>query len=134
MIPHQLEDSDASSTSPMSSPVDMAARPNRRRCERRHQRLSVKLFVRTGDAVSYMGLTENLSEGGVFVATRAPWEIGTSVDLIIGLPQQKIVHAKGRVRWRRSTPDDSVVAPGVGIRLERLSLEDADRIRELVNA
>jgi uncharacterized protein (TIGR02266 family) len=135
MIPHHLGNSNSSSTSPISVPADRASGKDRRKSERRKHRLSVKLLAApASDAVSYMGLTENLSAGGAFVATRAPWGIGSIVDLIIGLPQQKIVHARGRVCWRRSASSDSGTMPGVGIRFERVSAEDADRIREFATA
>jgi uncharacterized protein (TIGR02266 family) len=119
----------------MSGPVDRAPRKDRRKSSRRTHRLSVKLLAALpGDAVSYMGLTENLSAGGAFIATRATCEIGSSVDLIIGLPQQKILRARGRVCWRRAASLETGIAPGVGIRFERLSEEDADRIREFAKA
>src|SRR5688500_933521 len=100
MLPHHRVDSDSSSPSSMT--VAVAPRADRRKSDRRTHRLSVKLLTaRAGDVVSFMGLTENLSEEGVFVATRAPCAIGTSVDLIVGLPEQQILRVRGRVRWRR---------------------------------
>ena len=127
--------SDSSSTSPGSDTVERAPRSDRRKTARSMQRLSVKLTAtRASDSVSYLGLTENLSEGGAFIATHAPGGIGSSVDLIIGLPQQKILRVRGRVCWCRSASSDSGTAPGVGIRFERLSAEDADRIRAFAKA
>ena len=131
MLPHHQVDSDSSSASSMT--VAVAPRQDRRKGDRRTHRLSVKvLAARAGDAVSFMGLTENLSAEGVFVATRAPCAIGTSVDLIVGLPEQKILRVRGRVRWRRFESSHRGTPPGIGIRFERLSAEDADRIRAFV--
>jgi uncharacterized protein (TIGR02266 family) len=135
MIPHHLLDSDSSSTTPMRDPVERTAPEDRRKGARRPHRLSVKLLAaETSDAASYVGLTENLSQGGAFVATRAPCGIGSAIDLIIGLPQQKIVRARARVCWRRFASSDGDTTPGVGIRFERLSAEDADRIRDVAKA
>jgi uncharacterized protein (TIGR02266 family) len=95
----------------------------------------VKLVTAPADAAaSYVGLTENLSEGGAFVATRAPWDIGCTVDLLIGLPHLGVVRARGTVCWRRSASVDGDQAPGVGIRFERLSRDVASRIRAAANA
>jgi uncharacterized protein (TIGR02266 family) len=114
----------------VSDTVERAPRNDRRKDVRRPHRLSVKLLAtRASDPVSYLGLTENLSEGGAFIATRAPCSVGSPVDLIVGLPQQKIVRLRGRVCWRRFASSDDDTAPGLGIRFERLSTEDADRIR-----
>jgi len=115
----------------MSAPGDRVSRADRRKSERCSHRLSVKLHAaRTGETGSYMGLTENLCEGGVFVATRAPGEVGNLVDLIIGLPEQKLVRVRGCVRWRRFESSDGRTPPGIGIRFDRLSAEDAARMRE----
>ncbi|MET0591928.1 MAG: PilZ domain-containing protein [Polyangiaceae bacterium] len=107
------------------------SRVERRRSERKPHRLSVKLLAPPGgEAISYLGLTENLSEGGAFIATRAPWDVGTSLEVIIGLSQQQFFHARARVRWRREAWSENGRVPGIGIRFERISPVDTDRIRE----
>ena len=115
----------------MPAATSGVSRVDRRRSERKPHRLSVKLLAPPGgEAISYLGLTENLSEGGAFIATRAPWEVGTSLEVIIGLSQQQVFHARARVRWRREAWSENGSVPGVGIRFEKISPVDTDRIRE----
>jgi uncharacterized protein (TIGR02266 family) len=134
MTPHHHRDSQGTATSGTSVASDVAQRPDRRQGERRGRRLSVKLFsAQTGDPLSYVGLTENLSEKGAFVATRAPWPIGSPVEVTIALSQQDFFHARARVRWHRWASNEGGTAPGIGIRFERLSAEEANRIREFVS-
>jgi uncharacterized protein (TIGR02266 family) len=132
MTPHHHGDSQGPATSGTTVALDVSPRPDRRQSERRACRLSVKLLsVQMREAISYIGLTEDMSEKGVFVATRAPWAIGSPVEVTIALSQQDFFHARGRVRWHRWASSDGG-APGIGIRFERLSAEDAIRIREFV--
>ena len=123
------DDPSLATTDASVAPSSGAPQRERRQGERRAHRLSVKILTApAGYATSYLGLTENLSEGGAFVATRAPWNIGCTVDLIIGIPQQGIVRARGTVCWRRSGSDDGGQAPGIGIRFDRLPREYARRL------
>jgi uncharacterized protein (TIGR02266 family) len=118
----------------MSVARETSPRTNRRQSERQEHRSSVKLVSgQAGAAISYVGLTENLSEEGAFVATRAPWAIGSTVEVTIGPVQQKFVHARARVRWRRFASSINGTVPGIGLRFERLSAEDANTIREFVS-
>jgi uncharacterized protein (TIGR02266 family) len=136
MNPQQLEDSeDCPACELPAASSGTAPSADRRRNERRPHRLSVKLLAsRTGEEpVSFVGLTENLSEGGAFVATRAPWEIGATFQVIIGLSQEEFFHAKARVRWRRLPWSENGQVPGIGIRFERISPADAERIREFAS-
>ena len=98
-------------------------------------RLEVRLVVSVeSESNFYIGFTENLSEGGVFVATHAPKRIGSTVDLVIVLPLQAPIHAKGTVRWVRPYQEPEGTAPGMGIRFDELSTDAADRIREFTQS
>lgn len=137
MGPFHPGDSDSSSTSSseVAEGTTSSPRIDRRKAGRHAQRLSVKLLAaREGDPSSYVGLTENLSEGGAFVATRAPWDIGSTIDLIIGLPHQGVIRARGTVCWRRSPSINGNQAPGIGVRFDRLSRDVANRIRAVASA
>jgi uncharacterized protein (TIGR02266 family) len=131
MNPQHLGDSEGSASSDTPAATSGVSRIDRRRSERRPSRLSVKLLSLPGtEPVSFLGLTENLSEEGAFVATRAPWDVGTSLEVIIGLSQQQFFHARARVRWRREAWNHHGKVPGIGIRFERVSPVEADRIRQ----
>jgi uncharacterized protein (TIGR02266 family) len=73
----------------------------------------------------FMGLTENLSEGGLFIATHDALPLGTKLDLILKLPETSPIQAKVEVRWVREynqfTKD---MAPGVGVQFQDLGEAD----------
>jgi Tfp pilus assembly protein PilZ len=86
-----------------------------------------------GDA-AYVGLTENLSESGIFVCTQARPAIGAEVSLLIALPDLALVRAQGTVRWLRTASRLEGRPSGLGIRFDHLSPLDAVRIHEFVEA
>ena len=73
---------------------------------------------------------ENLSEGGMFIASERPLAAGTPLQLSISVPSGK-VRISGRVAWVRSMQSRSGPA-GMGIRFEDLSDEQRDRIASAV--
>jgi uncharacterized protein (TIGR02266 family) len=98
-------------------------------------RLEVRLIVSvSSESNFYIGFTENLSDGGVFVATHAPRSIGHGVDLIIVLPGESPIRASGTVRWLRQYSEDNETVPGMGVRFEELAPEDAARIHEFMKS
>lgn len=99
--------------------------------ERQASRVEVRLVVSVEtESNFYTGFTENLSQGGVFVATHAQKSIGSSIDLVISLPDQPIIRAKGTVRWLRPYSETNDAVPGMGVRFEQLTEEDARRIHD----
>lgn len=88
----------------------------------RNERLALqaKVSVRS-DTNFYMGFSENISEGGVFVSTIAPPNVGDSVELNLESEGGKAIAVKGIVRWHRILPDESV--SGCGIQFIDLSDE-----------
>jgi uncharacterized protein (TIGR02266 family) len=76
----------------------------------------------------YTGLTRDISNGGVFVATYDPKPPGTPVRLYLVLPNGRAVSASGVVRWTSEARAE--IAPGMGIAFEDLSQEDLDAIAE----
>lgn len=63
----------------------------------------------------YSGVSENISEGGVFVATYQPPPIGTEVDMTIRLPDtDEEFQVVGIVRWCRELGVGEGM-PGVGV-------------------
>ena len=81
----------------------------------------------------FTGLTENLSEGGLFVATYDILPIGTEVQLDMNLPELKPIRVKAVVRWLRD--DDSLganQAPGMGLQFCELDGESKETIRQFL--
>lgn len=81
----------------------------------------------------WTGLTMNLSEGGVFVATHVILPVGTLVGLHLELPRQsKRMMVLGEVRWTRAFTGNEDVPPGLGIQFIGLDLDSLAAIRVFV--
>jgi uncharacterized protein (TIGR02266 family) len=103
--------------------------------DERTPRLEISLMVTLeSDSNFYVGFAENLSDGGVFVATHAQRPIGTTVALVIALPNQPPIRAKGTVAWQREYAEENEAAPGMGIRFDEIARADVDRILEFARA
>jgi uncharacterized protein (TIGR02266 family) len=83
----------------------------------------------------YLGLTENLSEGGLFIATHLLRPIGASIAVNLKLPNSaESFTAQGTVRWIRQYSETSDTGPGMGVRFEQLPPEHTRIIREFLSA
>jgi uncharacterized protein (TIGR02266 family) len=76
----------------------------------------------------YTGFSEDLSQGGLFVATYDLIPAGTEVTVSFVLPEGHAVTAHGKVAWVRDPPDRSTT-PGLGIRFDALAPRDEAIIR-----
>ena len=61
----------------------------------------------------FMGFTENISEGGIFVSTLSPPEMGDSIELSVGVDGADPIDLKGIVRWHRTDEDGNPTGCGV---------------------
>ncbi len=79
---------------------------------RLHPRYALSLAITlSGENNFYAGLTEDISEGGVFIATHRLLPIGTPVVMSFSLPHaRKILEVHGVVRWLRGP--DALRKPG----------------------
>ena len=77
----------------------------------------------------YAGLTQDISEGGLFVATQKILPLGTDVSVSFTLPGVPEIKTDGQVTWIRQ-PIDGV--PGMGIRFTRLTSDDQATIQRFV--
>jgi uncharacterized protein (TIGR02266 family) len=103
---------------------------------RAHARHDVELDVSLeSESNFYMGLTENLSEGGLFIATHVVKPIGTTIEVSFKLPHvAEPIKAIGIVRWTREYSETSDTSPGIGVRFERIAPEQVEQIREFLAA
>lgn len=84
---------------------------------REHSRFSVDLDVTVGsDHNFYAGFAENLSAGGVFIATHKLKPVGSKIELSITLPDGAKIQALGEVRWIRVFNETSDTPPGMGVK------------------
>lgn len=103
---------------------------------REHARCRVELDVSLGsDHNFYAGFVENLSVGGVFVATHALRAIGEDVEFTVHLPGgMGSVHGVGEVRWIREYSDRSNVPPGMGVRFVELQPGGIESIQQFLSS
>ena len=118
--------------------VDDAEQPSAGPADvRQHERRPVEATV---DFVSesnfYSGLSENLSVGGIFIATFATAKLGERVRIRFALPDDEApIEAEGEVRWLRVyDPDAPETVPGMGLRFTAIDGGDLARIAEFVQA
>jgi uncharacterized protein (TIGR02266 family) len=72
----------------------------------------------------YAGLSYDVSEGGLFVATLASPPVGQSVDVKVILPDGSKLELTGTVRWVRDVRQASPgLPPGCGIQWDHLPME-----------
>ncbi len=95
--------------------------------KRQDPRIGVEIEVTVkGVHTFFNGLTENISRGGVFIATHRIFPIGTEFDLFLKVEGREMnIHSK--VKWvREKTPYlAEEVHPGMG--LEFMGLDEESR-------
>ncbi|MFW6050170.1 MAG: TIGR02266 family protein [Myxococcota bacterium] len=103
---------------------------------RQHQRVELETEVSFASENNFFtGFTEDISEGGLFLATYQLEPIGTAMEITFHLPDGHIVRARGQVRWVRDPRDESPGAPpGMGIQFEELLPEDRRAIQAFIEA
>jgi type IV pilus assembly protein PilZ len=79
----------------------------------------------------FSDFARNINEGGIFVETESPHDVGTSVDLQFKLPgSDEPVRVTGTVVHQSAgSPGDP---PGMGIEFSELDAPTRDRINGLV--
>lgn len=102
------------------SPTALEARDATGR--REHTRYSVDLDVSvTSEHNFYAGFVENLSVGGVFIATHQLKPVGERLRFSVHLPTlEQPIRGTGEVRWVRVFSEGSDVPPGMGIKFDAL--------------
>ena len=104
---------------------------DRRAAPRTPVNAEVGLFSETN---FYTGFTEDISTGGIFIATYDTKKIGTVLEVSFKLPGgDREITTWGRVMWIREfnelLPN---VTPGMGVQFEQLSKEDHQAIQDFV--
>jgi uncharacterized protein (TIGR02266 family) len=115
----------SSSSLPPPHLLDSLA-PSQRRTSRRCCELQLEF---TEDTHFYAGLTQDISQGGVFIATYRLLPVGRRLELDFDLPNGTHVKASGEVRWLRESTAPSV-RPGMGVAFLDLPTESLHAIGE----
>ena len=92
--------------------------------------MSAKVTIRS-QTNFFMGFSENISEGGVFISTMSPPGIGETIEINIPLENsENAVVVEGIVRWHRRQGDGT--ATGCGVQFMELSSEAKRAIENLI--
>ena len=79
----------------------------------------------------FTGFTQDISTGGIFVATYDVPAVGTRVNVNFLLPGGPMMSVDGVVRWVREYNDNNPeMAPGIGVAFETLHPQDREAINE----
>jgi len=77
----------------------------------------------------YSGFSDDIDEGGIFVATFEPRPVGDKVLVNFKLPGGRPVTAQGEVQWvREYNPLVPEMAPGMGVKFTNLMPKDREAI------
>ena len=97
---------------------------------REHERFAVDLQVSVlSESNFYAGLAENLSAGGLFIATHQLQKVGSRIELSLRMPESdEVFQIVGEVRWVRLYNEDSDTSPGLGVRFIELPSGAAEAI------
>lgn len=86
----------------------------------------------TDDTFLYASIT-NISEMGIFVQTKEPLEVGTTLTLRFAPPGHQPFVLRGLVQWLNPVRALSVSPnPGMGVRFTDLTPEDRERLVEAI--
>jgi uncharacterized protein (TIGR02266 family) len=112
----------ATTTSSTPSGIRPAARTERRGDVRVAVEVEVSL---ESESNFFVGLSGDVSRGGLFVITCRKIPADTPIFVVIDLPGGRLL-ADGEIRWVREVAEG--VSPGLGIAFVGLSEEDRQRI------
>lgn len=104
------------------SQAESGPRPSQTPRRREHSRFSVDLDVTvTSDHNFYAGFVENMSVGGIFIATHQLKPVGERIEFSVHLPgSEEPIRGSGEVRWVRVYSEASNVPPGMGIKFDQI--------------
>ncbi len=104
---------------------------------RRQDRFPIALEVHvslSSEHNFYTGFTDNISEGGLFVATVNVQPIGTRCSFMFTLePNPEAIQVEGEVRWVREAHADSEMPSGMGIMFRGIQPDAKGRINSFID-
>lgn len=104
------------------------------RRRRQSPRVVVDFDISLGtEANFYAGVSENISQGGVFVVTHLLRRVGEGIVFRIHLPgSERSVHGVGVVRWVREYSERTATAPGMGVEFQKLGEGAHEALRDIL--
>ncbi len=104
---------------------------------RRQRRIDVELTIDIeSESNFYTGFSENISEGGVFIATHDYKPMGSRVNVRLALPDGGVpLDVECEVCWvREYNPVIPSMIPGMGLQFLNLSPWDHERVQAFVES
>ena len=114
------------------APSTPVADSQQRKAERHDLEVSVDF---ESDSNFYAGLTQNISAGGLFIATHRIKKVGERIQLKFTLPgSSKPIECETEVRWIRENSSllRTDAATGMGVRFINMAPTDAQTIQKFV--
>ena len=122
-----------SGTMPVPSAAIDAARRERERRDRSRVALDVDIGLHS-ETNFFAGFGDDISEGGLFVATYDLLPVGTQLSLSFVVPLGPQVNVRGRVAWiREAVTMNSELHPGMGVEFEDLDADGARAIQAFLH-
>lgn len=105
---------------------------NKRQFLRKQLQIEVSLY---SESNFYKGFSENISEGGLFIATYDLQPVGAIIEVEFKFPyDNETIKVKGEVRWLREyNPINPDMIPGMGLKFVNLSDNDKNKIDQFIN-
>jgi len=98
--------------------AEHVAELQREREKRTHKRVAMSVAVSgVSEDNFFVGFSEDISEGGVFISTLCPPAVGEVVDLSISISSELTLSVQGEVRWHRTNQQCEATGCGVRFRL-----------------
>lgn len=89
-------------------------------------------------SVTFNGITNehravSLSEGGIFIRRREPFQVGTEVQLDVPLRDETVFHLKGIVIYVKGISGDIFkIPPGIAIAFKDLTRDDSSQLHSCI--
>ncbi len=102
---------------------------------RQAHRISIELEVTVSGAHNFFhGITEDISQGGLFIATSQLYPIGTPISLSLLLDGVELNDIQAEVVWVREEVQQEGTSPrGMGVRFVSILPEYLHKIREFLH-
>lgn len=109
----------------------MSDGPERRNFLRVPIRVEVNL---RNENTFFTGFTENISEGGLFIATEAPHDIGDRLNITLSLMGDAPTTQQVTVRWIRPVGAIGGLPAGVGVQFDELAAQRLSDLQEFIDS
>jgi len=102
---------------------------------RRHRRVDFEVEVDLRSSNNFFtGFSENISEGGLFVATEAPHPLGTVLEVTVSVMGSEPMNLRGEIAWIRPTNARGGLPAGFGLRFLGLEAHEQKALQKFVDS